>query len=582
MIKKIQLQIDTPVGLVVLFVIFLLIIAATDAAPRYPTASRQEETQGQRKTYITWWREARFGMFIHWGPVSLTGLEISWSRANSNPACPNKGITPVETYDNLYKEFNPTKLDTVRWAGIAKSAGMKYIVLTAKHCDGFCLWHTKVSDYSMAGTPFGRDICAELSQAARKEGLRIGWYYSPMDWRDPDFRTAGNAFYITRMQQHLHELLSDYGKIDLLWFDWDGCEPLYGQATTYGLVRELQPRIIINNRLDLGPGDSDRKILNTNADYYTPEQSIGQFDNQKPWETCMTLGTQWAWKPNDSIKSLEECIEILIRCVGGDGNLLLNVGPMPTGEIEPRQVEVLQGIGRWLDCNGESIYSSRGGPYKPGPWGASTYRGNRIYLHILDWSDTTIRLPPLPCKITGSRLLNGGKALCRQDAESVEIAVDPKDRDSLDTVVVVEIEGSAEAIPPIHVPSMSLATGKKVIASNVYQNIPLYSAAMALDDDGDTRWATDSGIKQAWLQINLERSTAFNRVIIKEAYPNRIQRFQLEKRDGDSWKPFFEGETVGERGIFDFEMITAHEVRFNILDATDGPTIWEFALIHRK
>ena len=539
------------------------------------------ETPQEKDARIAWWRQARLGMFIHWGPVALKGTEISWSRANSNPACPNRGEIPVEVYDNLYKQFNPTKFDAARWAAIAKSAGMKYMVLTAKHCDGFCLWHTKASDYNMASTPFGRDICAELTKAVRAEGLRIGWYYSPMDWRDPDFRTPNNARYLASMTQHLRELLSNYGPIDLLWFDWDGGDPQYDQAATYDLVRSLAPKIIINNRLDLGPGNSDRVILNPNADYYTPEQAVGQFDNTRPWETCMTLGTQWSWKPDDTIKSLRECIDILVRCVGGDGNLLLNVGPMPSGEIEPRQVEILEGMGRWLQRYGDSIYATRGGPYKPSPWGAATCRDNRVYLHILSWPDTILVLPPLPCKVTGSSLLSGGKVAFRQTDQTFEIIVDTKDRDPLDTIVVLDLDKPADPLIPIKVPSGSLAAGNPASASNVFQNSPAFGPDKAFDDDRDTRWACDSGVKQAWLQVDLGKPAAFNRAVIEEGF-DRIQRFQLEKRDGDSWKPFFEGKTIGPRGIFDFDTVTAQQVRLNVLEADDGPTIGEFQLLMRK
>ena len=198
------------------------------------------------------WREARFGMFIHWGPVSLTEKEISWSRANSNPKCPNNGPTPVADYDNLYRRFNPTKFDAKQWVAVAKAAGMKYMILTAKHCDGFLLWDSKVDPYNITRTPFKRDVCAELAKAAQEAGMRIGWYFSPMDWRDPDFRTDRNARFVSRMQSEVRELLTTCGRIDLLWFDWDGHEPLYDQEHTYQIVKDLQPRIVINNRLDLG------------------------------------------------------------------------------------------------------------------------------------------------------------------------------------------------------------------------------------------------------------------------------------------------------------------------------------------
>jgi alpha-L-fucosidase len=421
------------------------------AAPVFSQSASSAETKEQRDSRMAWWRDARFGMFIHWGPVSLKGTEISWSRANSNPKCPNKGAIPVEVYDNLYKAFNPTRFDAAQWVGIAKSAGAKYVVLTAKHCDGFLLWHSKVSDYNMLATPFKRDICAELANAARKQDVRIGWYFSPMDWRDPDFRTERNAVFVRRMQNELRELLGNYGRIDLMWFDWDSREPLYDQSNTYQVVKSLQPQIIIDNRLDLAKGDNNRKMLSPYADYYTPEQQLGSYDNQRPWETCMTLGRQWAWKPNDKIKSVSEVVAILATCAGGDGNLLLNVGPMPDGRIEPRQVEVLAGVGEWLRKNGESIYGTRGGPFKPGDYGVSTRKGNTVYLHILKWKGDTVTLPGLPKKVTGSALLAGGEVKVEQTATVLRITAASQYRQKGDTVVKLQLDGSAMEIASIGV-----------------------------------------------------------------------------------------------------------------------------------
>ena len=428
---------------------------ASKAAPPLPSRSER----------MPWWREARFGMFIHWGPVSLKGTEISWSRANSNPKCPNKGPIPVEVYDNLYKEFNPVKFSGDEWVAIARAAGMKYMVLTAKHCDGFALWHSQATDYNISQTPFKRDVCGELAAAAHKANMKIGWYFSPMDWRDPDCRTERNATFVAAMQGELTELLSNYGKIDILWFDTDGRPSPWNQPETYQLVRTLQPRIIINNRLDMGSKpDYDARIIEQNADYATPEQRIGGFDHQRPWETCTTLGTQWSWKPNDTIKSLKKCIDILVRCAGGDGNLLLNVGPMPTGEIEPRQVQRLKEMGQWLAKYGETIYGTRGGPWRPAPWGAATCPGNTVYVHILQWpvatgrhgdspveSDSTgrgdtIALPALSKKIVSSKVLTGGTATVKQTDGGVEISVPATERQELDTIVVLTLDGPASEI----------------------------------------------------------------------------------------------------------------------------------------
>lgn len=398
---------------------------------------------------LQWWGEARFGMFIHYGPVSLTGKEISWSRANSNPQCPNKGPTPVEVYDHLYKNFNPTNFNAREWTSIGKAAGMKYVVLTAKHCDGFLLWDSKVDAYNIMNTPFSRDLCAELAAAVRRDNLRLGWYFSPMDWRDPDFRTERYNAFIPRMQDQLGELLRNYGRVDLLWFDWDAREPLYDQTNTYALVKVSQPLIIINNRLDLAKGDNDRMRKSPLADYYTPEQHIGAYDDQNPWETCMTLGRQWSWKPNDQIKSAAEVLAILARTVGGDGNLLLNVGPMPDGRIEPRQVEVLQEVGAWMKRNGESIHGTRGGPWKPNPTFASTRQGKTIYVHMLKTTDGSVRLPNIAATIRSARLLRGGKVSFSQAAGEIEIRLSPGQIKSGDTVVALNLDRDALALPAL-------------------------------------------------------------------------------------------------------------------------------------
>jgi len=402
---------------------------------------------------LAWWREARFGMFIHYGPVTLTGQEISWSRANSNTNCPNKGKTPVAVYDNLYQEFNPTNFNAADWAGVAKMAGMKYVVLTAKHCDGFLLWNSKTDGYNITATPFKRDLCAELAQAVRKDGLRLGWYFSPMDWRDPDFRTERNAAFIARMRGELSELLSNYGKVDVLWFDYDGRAAVYDQANTYALVKKLQPEILIDNRLDLGVKQGNRLILNTNADFYTPEQQIGAYDDQRPWETCMTICHQWSWKPDDKMKSPAEVVSILCRVVGGDGNLLLNVGPMPDGRIEPRQVEVLKQVGAWMQVNGESIYGTRGGPWKPTKAVASTRKGNTIYLHVLKSENGRVELPALPVAIKSATLLAGGNVKFSQKDGKLVLEIPAAALDTLDTIVKLEVDRPALEIPALAIES---------------------------------------------------------------------------------------------------------------------------------
>jgi alpha-L-fucosidase len=435
-------------------------------------AGGPEKTNSQTLQH---WRESRFGMFIHWGPVSLTEGEISWSRANSNPACPNNGSTPVAVYDNLYKRFNPTRFDARQWVAVAKAAGMKYMVLTAKHCDGFLLWDSKVDGYNIMHTPFKRDVCDELARAAREAGLQIGWYFSPMDWRDPDFRTSRNTAFIARMQGEIQELLTRYGQIDLLWFDWDGRKAMYDQATTYPLVKQLQPKILLTNRLDLQQGNNDRQMLSPFADYYTPEQSIGNYDDQRPWESCMTISRkgQWAWGgPKDGVKTFAECMNMLIRCAGGDGNLLLNVGPMANGEIAPEQADRLREMGAWLAKYGESIYGTRGGPFKPGQFGVSTRKGQTIYLHIQHWPGETLTLPAIPAKVVRGIALTGGKVTIKQTSGAIDVALPRSDRQEIDTIIALELDRAASAIAPLTTATASQLSAARTnaLAAKVLHN----------------------------------------------------------------------------------------------------------------
>jgi alpha-L-fucosidase len=419
-----------------------IVVISAQVSARGETGPKPKANQAAFKE----WQDMHFGMFIHWGPVSLKGTEISWSRGGERRGIEGKGEVPVEIYDNLYKRFNPVEFNAEEWVAIARAAGMKYMILTAKHCDGFCLWPSKVNDYNIGRSPFKRDICGELAEAAHNADMRIGWYYSPMDWRDPDCRTERNAAYVARMQGHLRELLGSCGRIDRLWFDTDGGPAPWDQEKTYAIVRSLQPQIIINNRLDMGSMDDyNAQRIGPQADYATPEQRVGEFDIEKPWETCLTLGTQWSWKPDDKIKSIEDCVRILVQCATGGGNLLLNVGPMPSGEIEPRQAEVLKGIGAWLSRYGESIYGTRGGPVRNGAWGGMTNKGNVVYVHILEWDGDSVKLPALKAKIVESKVLTGGEAKIEQAADGIVIRMPVGSQDKLDTIVKLELERPGRA-----------------------------------------------------------------------------------------------------------------------------------------
>jgi alpha-L-fucosidase len=541
---------------------------AQPAQPPQPNADKNYLTAAVKD--MRWWRDAKFGLFVHWGPVSLTGREIGWSRGGERRGTGGTGETPVEVYDNLYKQFNPTEFDAREWVAIAKAAGMKYLVFTSKHHDGFSMFASALTDYKITNSPFNRDVVGELAKACHEAGLRLGFYYSPPDWHHPDYRTANHARYIEYLHGQLRELCTNYGRLDIVWFDGlGGRAEDWNADPLFQMIRELQPHVLINNRAGLA------------GDFDTPEQQVGHFQTDRPWESCITICRQWAWRPDDEMKSLKECVDTLVRCVGGDGNLLLNVGPMPTGEIEPRQVERLREVGAWLKPYGRSLYGTRGGPFRPGLWGATTYRGNRIYVHVLDWLEEDVTLPPIQRRIVRSSVLTGGKATVEQTDESIRIAVPAADRQELDTIVVLELDGPAAEAQPGRLATDSLAAGKPATASNVYQNMAAHGPDKALDDDPGTRWATDAGTHQAWLEMDLGKQVTIGRCYVSEEY-DRVQAFELQYRDGEEWQTCFRGERLGSGIMLRFEPVTARYVRLNILQASEGPTIWELQLFPPK
>lgn len=397
---------------------------------------------------LQWFRDAKFGMFIHWGPVSLTGAELSWSRGAKRPFDVAGGGSPSETgwtrllvpgdeYDNLYKRFNPVKFDADQWAQIAKDAGMKYIVFTAKHHDGFSNFHTEYSDYNIKNTPFKRDIVKELANACHCHGLKFGIYYSQRDWYHHAYLKGDNREYQEFMFGQIRELLTNYGKIDIMWFDSFGESDLEKDWDIDGLlkmIRQLQPGIIVNNRL-AALADYNKGPEKYWGDFDTPEQRIGKYQTHRPWESCITLvGHQWSWKPGGEMFTKKECIDKLVMSVCGDGNMLLNVGPMPTGEIEKRQVDLLKEVGDWQNKYGESIYGTRGGPIAPDEWGGVTHTKDNIYLHVLKTDQDKLIIPSLPVSADYT-VLTPDRVRLSFDNRKITIFFDQVSSDSYDIII---------------------------------------------------------------------------------------------------------------------------------------------------
>ncbi|MBI3922004.1 MAG: alpha-L-fucosidase [Armatimonadetes bacterium] len=530
---------------------------------------KPKETTEQRDARMKWFREAKFGVFVCWGPCSIAEGEIGWSRNGPRPGLqPDhaEGGVPLETYDNLYKQFNPTQFKATEWAQLIKESGAKYIIFLTKHHDGFCLFDSKLTEYKVTNTPFKRDVTAELAEACRQAGLRIFWYYSPPDWHHPDYLTKDHARYIEYLHGQIRELLTNYGKIDGLWFDGlQGNAETWDTPRMFKMIRELQPDIIINNRAGLA------------EDFDTPEQTIGQFQLDRPWESCITMSTAWSWSGTSApVQSLKECLHLLIRCAGGGGNLALDTGPMPDGRIDPRQAERYRQMGVWLKKYGESIYATTGGPYQPSRGVVSTRKGKTVYLHVLGWEEDVLKLPPLRKKIMTCTALSGGKPTFRQTDEALEIRLPAEHRDEIDTIIALKLGVPASGLKPISLVTRgSLTIGKKAAASSIWNED--YNASKAFDGDEGTRWGGAPGSRSGWLEVDLGKPRTFNRILILESPWNRVRKFQLQYLDGEVWRTFHEGTTLGEFQLR-FEPVTARSFRLNILEAVEVPTIWEVDL----
>jgi alpha-L-fucosidase len=383
------------------------------------------ESREERDRRMAWWREARFGMFIHWGLYSIPAGVWKGKQEKGKPAewIMNAFQIPDAEYSQLAKQFNPIKFEAKVWARIAKNAGMKYLVITSKHHDGFCMFDTKLSNYNVvAGTPFQRDVIAELAQACADEGIRFGVYYSQLDWhharspgamaRIPDFPQ-----YLEYLKGQLRELLTRYGPLGSLFFDGDWMPQWTNRwgREVETLCRQLQPQVVINDRIgkrplvkNLGALLKIPQAVATPAvgDYATPEQEIPPRLPRCDWETCMTMNDSWGYKSFDqNWKSPTALLRNLIDIASKGGNFLLNVGPTSEGLIPEPSVERLGEIGKWMEKNGESIYGSSAGPLQKLSWGRTTQKPGKIYVHVFDWPSGDLRVSGIKQKVQAAYLL---------------------------------------------------------------------------------------------------------------------------------------------------------------------------------
>ncbi len=407
------------------------------------------ESPAVRTREQEWFQDAKFGMFVHWGVYSVLG-EGEW-------VMNNKGM-PVAEYEKLPPQFNPVEFDAAEWVAIAKSAGARYITITSKHHDGFAMFQTKQSDWNIVDrTPFKKDPMKSLAEECHRQGLKLFFYHSQLDWHNPDYfplgrtghtagRTVGGTWsrYLDYMNAQLTELLTQYGPIGGIWFDgwWDKPDADWRLEQTYALIHRLQPTALIgsNHHRKPFPGEDfqmfEKDLPGQRTAEFNKESEIGSL----PLETCDTINNAWGYNKNDKrFKSTRDLVRYLVRAAGNNANFLLNVGPMPNGKIQPEFVERLKAMGTWLSANGESIYGTRGGPIRPRAWGVTTQKGNRIYVHILDWQDAALLLPKLDRGVARAYSMRTGEPVNVSDADyGIVLKLPAFPADDVDKIVVLE------------------------------------------------------------------------------------------------------------------------------------------------
>jgi len=548
--------------------LYMLIFSLT---PSIPTGAADlsnvpqiHENKERRDARMQWFRDAKFGMFIHWGPCSVGAREIGWDR-NANRPWDISGIqTPRTTdpvYDNYYRRFNPTKYDAEEWVRFAMKSGMKYMVLIAKHHDGFAQFDSKVSNHDIMATPYARDIVRAYADACHKQGMRLGLYYSTRDWWHPDYLVGDNVKYDEFYRAQVRELLTNYGAVDVMWFDHVGGQD-WGKwkfDELFSMMYRLHPNLIVNDRAakfcgpkspeDRGPATPEIAKM-TEGDYYTPEGSIGAMDIGRDWESCIHVGKGWSYRGEDGFKGPDDCIRMLVSCTTGGGNLLLNFGPRPDGTFADGEVKVARAMGEWLKTYGEAIYGTRGGPYRNGTWGGSCHKDKKLFLHVFQWPKVGLAFDALPARVLSARPLTGAPATFTQSESELSVSVAEKDRVAPVTVIELTLDKALETgriIGVVRTPKAYLSRMGAIISENARLEISSGSQWDKADDharlfsgeESASGFAFHTGDeKNPWAKIDLGAVKTVNAVEIANR-PNERRTSGLIlsiSEDGRKWE----------------------------------------------
>jgi alpha-L-fucosidase len=530
----------------------------------------------QRDARMAWWRESKFGLFIHWGVYAVPAGK--WGdHPHYGEWIMNSGKIPVPDYREFAARFNPVKYDPQQWVGIARDAGMKYIVITSKHHDGFALFPSEASPWNIAdATPYKKDLLDPLVKNAHASGLKIGFYYShSQDWMNPGGAKSGfnagdgwdeahkgdyDAYLKNVAVPQTREILSRY-PIDILWWDTP-MDISRERAQPFADLVAQHPKLITNNRLG----------GNFHGDTATPEQFVPATGYPGDWETCMTMNEHWGYNAVDNHwKSSTDLIRKLADICAKGGNFLLNVGPTAEGEFPAASVERLRDIGKWLRVNGESIYGTTRGPFAHLPWGVATRKGSTLYLHVFEWPKNGKLVVPLNNEAKSAKLLATGAGLAVTGKEErLVIDVPATAPDDNSSVIALEIVGepSTRALP---------TDGANLNASS---SMPGSEPANAIDGTAEKRWRAAQDVKSATLDINLKEPATIAAFALDEpdVWPRMHQEFLLEAEVDGQWKPIADGKTDGHGKSGKTQPATSGKFRLTMKCGSGSPGVAELQL----
>jgi len=542
------------------------------------SAIQQQELFASDKE-IQWFKDAKFGIFVHWGPALSVTNTLSWGRFGDRPGAgkpARKGVLPKE-YDIQYKDFNPVNFDADKWMQSVKSFGANYIVFTAKHHDGFAFFDAPGTDYNIMNTPFERDICREIADAAHRHEVKLFWYYSQPDWHHPDcLREKHYENYLPYMKSQVEHLFTQYGKIDGVF--WDHLATKYWQWDSYNLYKDIkkwQPGILSNPRNGFG-----WPIANRRGDFDTPEQSLGPINHSRYWEACLTMTDKWLYHKNGPIKPAETVLGMLVQVIGNGGNLLLNFGPDGKGEFVAKEIEQGEKIGQFLQNYGHTLYDTRRGIYIGGDWGASTQKKDTLFLHFLqkvgENTDAVFEFPDLSIDIKEVKAITEGFEKYEVKNGKLYIHFNKiayqKNLDNIVSLVLAKDPGNSPRISTWNAEPLALHEFN-VSASSVLKekNIPekIYKTKGNVFSEGihlKSWWQPENNDDQATLNLEFKEAKRIRTVLLSENMRmHSVRDFTIETQNAKGeWEKAYHGHVIGEGLRIKLDGSAIHGIRLRI------------------